>query len=245
VAATIYIDFGNLKSKAVALIRDGVEFTSNATGLVVNDVLVEGRARTKKYDLLEALQVSMGVSILQLDIEKIQNRIRELDWIENARIERRLPDTLFLSITEREPTALWQKEGRLSLIDRYGTIILDGKRHNLEQFRHLPVVIGDKAPFIAGAFLAVLSSEPKLFARVKSITLVSGRRWNVRLDNHIDIQLPEKNPAKAWAHLAKVERGHNILKKDVVAVDMRLQDQFIIRLIPTSEPRSKKPGRST
>ena len=239
---TVYFLRSDFKSKAIAVVEGWTLAVFRTTGLVVNEVLVEGRARTKRQELIAALKISIGDAILPLDIQKMHARVSRLDWIASARIERRLPSTIFLSVVERTPTALWQKNGRLSLIDAKGDIIL---RDKVEPFASLPIVIGDQAPSLAGEMLATLSKEALLFPRIKSITLVSNRRWNVRLDGHIDIQLPEKNPDKAWAHLARVQKGHNILHKDVVAVDMRLKGQLIIRLESTKTPLRKKPGRTT
>ena len=42
-------------------------------------------------------------------------------WVKDARVSRRLPDTLVIDIVERKPAALWQNEGRLALIDCRGS----------------------------------------------------------------------------------------------------------------------------
>ena len=47
---------------------------SKMTGLVVKEVIVEGRAKTNKADLLAALQISEGVSILRIYINKVFKR---------------------------------------------------------------------------------------------------------------------------------------------------------------------------
>ena len=215
---------------------------SNITGLVVKEVIVEGRTKTNKTELLAALQISEGDSILPLNINKIRERINKLPWIKSVRVERHFPNKISLSLVERVPLARWQKNRQLSLIDMEGDII---PRVDLARFLHLPIIIGENAPKLAHQILKILSKEPHLFRRVRSVTLVSDRRWDVRLDNQIDVHLPEKNPQKAWAHLATVEHGHSILGSEVQGIDMRLQNQLIIKLEKRKTSPTKTPGRTT
>ncbi len=215
---------------------------SKMTGLLVKEVIVEGRAKTNKTDLLAALQISEGDSILRININKIRERINKLPWIKSVRVERHFPNKISLSLVERVPLARWQKNRQLSLIDMQGDII---PRVDLARFLHLPIIIGENAPKLARQILKILSKEPHLFRRVRSVTLVSDRRWDVRLDNQIDVHLPEKNPQKAWAHLATVEHGHSILGSEVQGIDMRLENQLIIKLEKRKASPTKTPGRTT
>ena len=165
-----------------------------------------------------------------------------MPWIKTVRVERRLPNTILINLSERAPTAIWQKNGRLKLIDSDGAVI---RADTIDPFRYLPIVIGENAPENAANILSVLAKEPALYERIKAITFVTGRRWDVRLENKIDIKLPELQVQEAWSHLAEIERGHKVLHKDVVAVDMRIPDQLIIRLTPTKAMVVRKSDRST
>ncbi len=71
---------------------------------------------------------------------------------------------------------------------------------------------------------------------------VGGRRWNVQLDDSIEVKLPEDDAAGAWTRLAEVERKQGILKRDLAAVDLRLPDRLVVTL-PTDVIARPKPGR--
>ncbi len=43
-------------------------------------------------------------------------------------------------------------------------------------------------------------------------------------------------PAEAIAQLAKVEREHGLLDKDVVTIDLRLPDRLVVRTAPGAVP---------
>ena len=215
---------------------------SGGVGLVVDEVLVNGRQNTTKASLLEALNVKLGEPILGLDLDVIQSRVVALPWVKIAHIQRQLPDKVLINIQERRPTGRWQKNGRLTLIDEDGVTI---RKLSGNLFQHLPIIIGNDAPAKVKQVLPILKKEPELFRRVKALTFVGSRRWNVRVDDKIDIKLPEKQIDKAWSHLATIEKGHKVLNRDVIAVDMRIIDQFIIKLTPAKASVIRKPGRTT
>jgi|TARA_A100001011_G_scaffold129620_1_gene136691 cell division protein FtsQ len=215
---------------------------SGAVGLVVDEVLVNGRQNTTKTSLLEALNVKLGEPILGVDLDVIQSRIMALPWVKTAQIQRQLPDKILINLEERRPSGRWQRNGRLTLIDEDGVTI---RKLSDDLFQHLPIIIGKDAPAKIKQVLPILKKEPELFRRIKALTFVGSRRWNIRVDDKIDIKLPEKQIDKAWSHLATIEKGHKVLNDDVIAVDMRIIDQFIIKLTPAKASVIRKPGRTT
>ena len=71
--------------------------------------------------------------------------------------------------------------------------------------------------------------RPALYPLVKAAVWVSGRRWNLKMEGEINVRLPEKDPAAAWAKLAEYERIHKILNKNIQSLDLRIADRLIIR----------------
>ena len=58
-----------------------------------------------------------------VDVADIRNRLLQFGWVKDARVSRRLPDTLVIDIVERRPEALWQDKQRLALIDGEGVVL--------------------------------------------------------------------------------------------------------------------------
>ena len=241
-AVPVFYEYKYLESQLRGKLIEASGDISKTVGLTVKEVIVEGRSKTKKSALLQALQVSEGDNILAINITEMKDRINKLPWIKSARIERHFPNKISLTLFERTPMARWQTNRMLKLIDVNGDVI---PIVDLTRFSNLPIIIGKNAPKIAGQILNTLSNEPHLFRRVKSLTLVSDRRWDVQLDNQINVHLPEKNPGKAWAHLATVEEGHNIFGDQVQGIDMRLENQLIIKIEKNKTSPSKVRGRNT
>jgi len=86
----------------------------------------------------------------------------------------------------------------------------------------------------------VLATEPELAKRVNAAVRVGGRRWNLKMDNGIEIQLPEQNPGAAWAQLAKLERSSNLLARNVETVDLRLPDRLVVRTVPEPPKETRR-----
>ncbi|MFN4354825.1 cell division protein FtsQ/DivIB [Parvibaculum sp.] len=212
--------------------RDAVSDRANRllalSGLSIQDVRVIGRSQTRKDDLLAAVGVERGDPIFGFDTEMARQRIERLDWVEAATVTRLLPDTIRIEISERDPFALWQRGGELSLIDASGRPITD---EGVQDFAHLPFIVGFGAPRAAPELLKLMRAEqPLLLARVRAFVRVSDRRWNLRLENGVDVKLPETGVAAALALLAAQDGKHRILSRDIAAVDLRLPDRVTVEL---------------
>jgi len=215
---------------------------SAEAGLAVREVLVAGRRETPHAAILDALGLRRGDPILGFDPAAAKARLEALAWVRSATVARRLPGTVIVRLTERRPLALWQRRGRLALVDEDGVVI---QRSHLERFARLPLIVGEDAPAKAAALFAMLASAPKLKARVVAAVRVGGRRWNLRLDNGVDVRLPEDGAAAAWARLAQMDRRHAILRRDVIAVDLRLPGRLVVKMSRAAAQRARDPGRST
>ena len=208
-------------------------------GLELGDVLVEGRERTERSVVLETLGVVRGQPILAFDPHAAKARLERLPWVRGATVERRLPESIHVRLIERRPLALWQYRGRITVIDRRGEVIPGAEP---KAFTRLLLVVGEDAPDHTPDLLAMLHGEPELQARVSAAVRVRGRRWNLRLDDSIDVRLPERNPSAAWAELARAQREHGVLGRDVAIVDLRLPDRLVVRTTSEAVPK-RAPGR--
>jgi cell division protein FtsQ len=221
---------------------------SAALGLVVTDIEFEGRETTDPATILAALAANRGTPILAVSPSRAKQQLESLPWVRSAAIARRLPGTLWVRLVERHPLAVWQHGGRQELIDREGAVI---PVKDLGRFAHVPTVVGEDAARHAAQLIDMLAHEPELAARVTAAIRVDDRRWNLRVDNAIEVLLPEGSAAAAWTRLAALEHESNLLKRDIRVVDMRLPDRVVLRVnaAPISQPAPAKKahaaGRST
>jgi cell division protein FtsQ len=222
--------------------HQALQLTGRA-GFAVRDVYAAGRDRTDKDALRVQLGVEVGQPILALDPDAAKARLEQLPWVDQASVERLLPDRVEVRLIERQPLALWQRDGRFDLIDRGGAVIAQQDRAPgaVEPgYGQLRVLVGDQAPRHAAPLFALLSTEPALWARVAAATWVGDRRWTLRLDNRIDVLLPERNVLRAWRFLAAKVREENLLERAISVVDLRfLPSRLRLRLDPLALQETK------
>jgi cell division protein FtsQ len=209
--------------------------------LTVESVQVEGRQRADKRAIRAALGVSRGTPILSVDLDAAKARLESVPWVHNASVERLLPDTLYVRLTERTPLALWQHQGKFDLVDQDGNIIADA---DIRDYPFLPQVVGSGAPAAAPDLLKVLGGEPALQGHVTASVRVGGRRWDIHLDNNIVVSLPENNAASAWHRLAALDRSNRLLERDVQIIDLRLSDRVVLRVPPDIAKSIIKKGKA-
>ena len=197
-------------------------------GFSIQEVTVTGRHHTKPDRLLAALGISRGDPILSFDTEEARERVERLDWVKTATVTRLLPDAIRLDIVERTPFAIWQRGGFLSVVDKDGTPITD---ENIKNYASLPFIVGFGAPRAAPELIAMMAEKyPTLLTRVRAFVRVSERRWNLRLENGVDVKLPEKDVDGALERLVTYDAEHKVLSRDIVAVDLRLKDRVAVEL---------------
>lgn len=175
-------------------------------------------------------QRSMAMPLV--DVADIRERLLRFGWVKDARVSRRLPDTLVVDIVERRPTALWQDRDRLALIDSDGVVI---DRVPVTEMPDLPLLIGPGANLHERDLNALLDVAPTLRPQLVSAVWVGGRRWDLNLQTGETIVLPEgKEEARAaLAKFADLDKSTGLLGRGLIRFDLRLPGKMIVRL-PTA-----------
>lgn len=221
-----------------ALAEDAAVLAARA-GLTVDEVMVEGRANTPLELVRAALGVERGDPILGVSLAAARERLEALPWVEGAQVERRLPGTLVVRLTERRPFAIWQNDGQFSVVDRAGVVIATDR---LDAYGNLPLIVGAGAARLAAPMLDLLGTFPAVRERTLALVRVADRRWNLRLASGADALLPEGHEQAALARLAELHRTHALLDRPLATVDLRLPDRLVLRPVPGAEPAATTPA---
>jgi cell division protein FtsQ len=200
-------------------------------GFVVEDLLVEGRQYTDIDVLRALLNVERGDPLLAFNPKEAKELIEKISWVETVRVERRMPATIFIELNEREPFALWQHNEKVRLIDKAGVVLTE---KNLKNFNTLPIIVGKKAPEKVLDLFSLLNAEPELAKRIEAASLISDRRWDLRLKTGVTIKLPEKELGFALKRLVDSQEEDGLLDKDLKVIDVRYEDRIVVRTKPGS-----------
>lgn len=225
---------------------DRVDAMMADAGLTVQSVTLEGRAETARTDIIRMLGIKRGTLMMDVDVDEARARLEALPWVQSAEVRRVWPDRIYVRVVERKPVAIWQNEGELAVIDQTGHAIAG---EDVTRFTNLPLVVGKGAQTAAAGLLELLARQPQFRNHVKAAVRVGERRWNLRLDNGVEVRLPEEGAEAALAELVRLAREQDILSRDIKAIDLRFPDRLIVKL-PQAQPLTppaQKPagGRDT
>jgi len=178
-----------------------------------------------------------------VNVSQIRERLLRYGWVKDARVSRRLPDTLVIDIVERTPAALWQSEGRLALLDSDG-VVLD--RVPVDKMPDLPLLIGDGANAQEQTLARLMSAVPTLKPQLASASWVGGRRWDLNFQSGETVALPEGEEAAqaALVKFARLEKESGLLGRHILRFDLRVPGKMIARLphAPTDTPPPAQAG---
>ena len=223
--------YGAVKGDHIATIqtaiKDGADAAANAAGMRIATVSLSGQRQVSREEIFAAAGVTDRSSLLFLDVADARAKLEAIPWIAEATVRKLYPDRLQITITEREAFALWQSQGKVSVIAADGTVLSAKVEPRLAL---LPFVVGNGAAAKARDFLAVLDRYPSVRDQVRASILVADRRWNLRLKNGIDVRLPDADVERALDTLTRLDRDKNLLGRDITAVDLRLPDRLVVRL---------------
>lgn len=206
-------------------------------GFAVKRVEIKGLDRMQRLPVYAVALDQESMAMPLVDLDATRQRLLRFGWVKEARVSRRLPDTLVVDIIERKPAAIWQHAQQLNLIDADGVVLEPVK---LEAMPDLPLVIGPAANRHAAELGRLIQATPQLKPMMAGATWIGGRRWDIRFQSGEVLALPEGPEAqKALVHFGRMDQATQLLGRGFVRFDMRIPGKFIVRV--SSEPGSTVP----
>lgn len=218
---------GNHVAEVTTALSDARNALANAVGFRIVNVAVGGRKQLSQDEVLAIGGVNGRSSLLFLDAAVVRDKLMASPWIADATVLKYYPGSLQIDITERKPFALWQEEGKVSVIAEDGAVL---ESYVAKKFTSLPLVVGKGAATRARDFIALLDRYPQVRPQVLAAVFIGERRWNLRLKNGLDIRLPEQDVGRALTMLSKLDREDKLFTRDITSVDVRLPGRVIVRL---------------
>lgn len=211
-------------------------------GFAVRHVEILNRQQADRDVVYDIAMAQQSRAMPLVDLNGTRAELMKLGWIADARVSRRLPDTLVVDIVERKPAAIWQFQRRLALIDREGVVIAPVDDRAMPD---LPIVIGPGANRRANEFAKLIDGAPQLKPLVTGATLLGDRRWDISFQSGETLSLPEgaKAAAKALAYFVSEDSRVGLLGKGFVRFDLRDPTRLVVRV--SREPGDKVPDPAT
>ena len=215
------------------------KFSGKLSGLVgyaAEDIRISGLVRQDAESVLTTIGVQPGGSLIGFDAVLARKLLENVDWVASAKVMRLFPNQLEIVVVEREPFAVWQRDGRYYVIDESGAAIssLAPSLHT-----NLLLVTGEGAQTSVADLVKELEAHPGLKSRIKAAARAGQRRWNVILDNGISIALPEHGMSAALSEVERLDREHRLLSKGITRIDLRIPGQAAIAIAEVNSGKTE------
>lgn len=221
--------------------------TQSDARFAVRTIEIDGVTHTPRAALDRATQRYVGLNLFQIDIDRVQRDLAGLGWVRRIDIEKKVPDTLRIKITERQPVALARMGEKLMYVDDEGATFAELS----------PSVGDDDLPLIVDAHAAELTrsvqflgalrkSDRELFSRISEVWPIPPRGFAL-----YDRELRAVVYANAEDVSAKYRSLHALLRAEhnprIEYADLRFADRVIVKpkeLIPAPAREIVDPASS-
>ncbi|MEM9331825.1 MAG: FtsQ-type POTRA domain-containing protein [Pseudomonadota bacterium] len=195
-------------------------------GFSVRSIVVHGNREVDQKSIEFALTPQLQNSIFSFDAVQARAALLENPWLKSASVKKVYPDTVVVDVIERRPFAFWKASNSITVIARDGVVLGEASPEHLRY----PQVVGQGANYSASEFIAVVSKFPAIVDRASGFVRVADRRWDIVLRDGPKVLLPEENWKAALVDLDSMQKRKGILDRNLVQIDMRLPDRFVLRL---------------
>jgi cell division protein FtsQ len=203
------------------------DLIARALGFGLDSVTIAGQVELNQKQILDMAGVNARQSLLFLDADDIRRKLMAVPLVKNVSVRKLFPGRLMIEVVERQPFGLWQQDGVVHIVATDGAPI---DVFQDDKFAGLPFVVGEGANLRIDEFMSLLVAAGDLRPKIRAGMLVSNRRWTLKMNNNVEVLLPEADPKAAVALLAKLEAERGVLEKDVVSLDLRVAGKLYVRL---------------
>lgn len=211
---------------AVAIVVATYQLTLVMLDRTISSIEISGPfQRVTALQIEEAISDEIDEGFVGADLDLIQTRIVALQWIDQARVARRWPSRLSISVTEQVPAAIWGEKG---LLNTRGELFVTGARHMPAE---LPRLSGpdESSAAVAKRYLAVRDQLIPVGLDLRRVHLDARGSWEMTLANGIEVRLGRRDvPERTDLFLDVVADIITGRAADIEYVDMRYGNGFTI-----------------
>ena len=191
------------------------------------DYQTNSLSRVDKTKISKILNKYLDQSIFLLPLNEISDSIRDINWVKSVNLSTNLKNKVNIEIDEYRPIGLFFNNNKLFFFSKDGVIIDKYIFENNEKFI---IFYGSEVLKNANAFLQILNKlENKNLLNIKEAHYINNRRWDIKLENDMIINLSEKKLKES------LNNYNNLIKKlsktqvnTIKNIDLRNNEKAII-----------------
>ena len=182
--------------------------------LNIKKIKVKNNEIINDDEIKKKLSFLYETNILFSDLDAIEKKIKEIDFIESFKIKKVYPNEIQITIREKKPIAIIQNKKKKKYFTSKGDLI---DFIDLKRFENLPLVYGDKESF-AG-----------IHKNLKSLNfpITKIKKWDLLTTKNQLIKLPIENYDKSLVNFMTLKDKINFTEYKIF--DYRIKDQLILK----------------
>lgn len=208
--------------------------TQSNERFAVRTIEIDGARHTPRAALDAATRRYVGLNLFRIDIDGVQRDLSGLGWVRRIDIEKKVPDTLRIKITERQPVALVRNGERLMYVDAEGVAFAELSPAAGDD--DLPLIVDAQGAELVRSvqFLTALRQRDReLFSRISEVWPIPPRGFAL-----YDRELRAVVYANAEDVSAKYRNLHAVLRAEsnpkIEYADLRFADRVIVKPLETT-----------
>lgn len=205
--------------------------TQSDARFAVRGIEISGARYTSRADLETVTQQYVGLNLFRIDIDRVQRDLGSLAWVSRVAIEKKLPDTLRITVVERVPVALVATPGGLRYADAEGVA-----------FAPLSTSVGDPdLPLITEAsgvelkrcvelIRTLKASDPEVYSRISEVRPLAPHAFAI-FDRDLGavVYADAADLSDKWRKLYAIAAAEKLGKGSIQYADLRFAGRVVLK----------------
>lgn len=207
----------------------GIEQLYQRLNMAIGVIAVKGEFSHVEQGAIQQLVEPLVIGgFLNMDLQKIRRELEQHPWIQQAKVSRRWPDALVITVTEEVPIARWGSTGFLNV---------RGERREIgdnTSLAYLPMLQGgdQSERHMMKAYREMVQLLQSSGLRIAALKRDDRGAWWLRLDNELELIIGrDQVMEKMRRFLAVWEQGLKEQAQRVARVDVRYDNGIAVQWV--------------
>ena len=162
---------------------------------------------------------------MSADLDRIEHAVETVPWVEHARVQRRWPNSLHVTVVEETAVARWGESG---LLNTRGQLFVRDATHVPAELPRLSGPDGTESQ-VAQRYLSAQGRMLEVGLRIAALRLDERGAWDMDLDSGVTVRLGRRDVDERLDRFIRTTSqviSHRL--NDILYVDMRYSNGFAI-----------------
>ncbi len=224
------------KAAVLALVAGCLGALGWALDRPVRAIAIDGPfQRVSPGQIEKAAAPYLESGLMSADLDAIQRAVEILPWVDHARVQRRWPTSVHVTVVEQTPAARWGESG---LLNTRGELFVRDAAHVPSELPRLSGPPGTESQ-VARQYLSAEARMLEAGMRIAALRLDERGAWEIDLDSGVTVRLGRRDvDARLDRFIRTAAQVIAHRESDVTYVDMRYSNGFAIGWRTSGTPAS-------